>query len=170
MNTAPHTAAWLNARRENAAKRCSLPVVMTLVAVVAGTATAAPTQETTSVNKKTIPSTVELQNMTALSSMQLYTQFALIRNMLEGKWNEKVFEQFSFYDGMNLQMMQSYEKQLAEDKRWGPFLKMKNSLPKKIYDDLQPLIRQKRNNENLTDADLETLEAWDKLIFDKLVK
>ena len=114
--------------------------------------------------------TVELQKITMLSSMQCYTQFALVRNMLKGEWDEKLFEQFSLYDGMNLQMMQSYEEKLKKDKKWGPFLEMKNSLHKRVYDDLGPLIRKKRKNEELTATDLETLETLDKLIFDKLIK
>ena len=41
------------------------------------------------------PPTKVLQELTTLSSSQFYTQFALTRVMLEGEWNQKVFEQFS---------------------------------------------------------------------------
>lgn len=90
--------------------------------------------------------------------------------MLEGGWDEDLFEQFSIYDGMNLQMTRRYEEKLREDKTWGPFLEMKNSLHTRVYEDLKPLIRKKRKNEKLTVADLESLKALNKLIVEKLIK
>ena len=62
------------------------------------------------------------------------------------------------------------EKELNENKKWGPFLKMKNALHQQVYDELQPLIRKKRRGEELTDADDEKLEDLDKQIFDRLIK
>ncbi len=114
--------------------------------------------------------TIELQRITALSSSQLYTHFALLRIMLNGEWDDETFQKFSWYDGMNLKMMQGYEKELNENKKWGPFLKMKNALHQQVYDELQPLIRKKRRGEELTDADDEKLEDLDKQIFDRLIK
>ena len=90
--------------------------------------------------------------------------------MLKEKWDEETFQRFSWYDGVNLQMMQSYEKRLKEDKKWVPFLRMKNALHQQVYDDLMPLVRRKRTGEKLTAADVQKLKALDKLIFDKLIK
>ena len=114
--------------------------------------------------------TIELQRITTLSSMQFYTHFALIRKMLKEEWNEEAFRRFSWYDGVNLNMMRGYEKQLKENKKWGPFFKMKNGLHQQVYDDLEPLILKKRMGEELTATDLEKLVDLDKLIFDKLIK
>lgn len=114
--------------------------------------------------------TIELQRITALSSSQFYTHFALIRIMLNGEWDDETFQKFSWYDGVNLNMMRGYEKKLKDNKKWGPFLKMKNALHQQVYDDLMPLIRKKRRGEELTDADDEKLEDLDKQIFDRLIK
>jgi len=124
-----------------------------------------PAQEAT-----TQQTTIELQKLTTLSSMQFYTHFALIQKMLMGKWDEDTFKKFSLYDGINLKMMQAYEKQLKEDAKWGPFLKMKNTLHQQVYEDLKPLIRKKRKGEKLTAADIENLKDLDELIFNKIIK
>ena len=117
-----------------------------------------------------VETTVELQRMTALSSMQFYTYFALVRNMLEATWDDDLFKQFSLYDGMNLQMMQRLEEKLQGDKKWGQFLRIKNALHQKVHDDLEPLILKKRENQNLSANDTEKLKALDKLILEKLIK
>lgn len=114
--------------------------------------------------------TIELQKLTTLSSMQFYTHFALIQKMLMGKWDEETFRKFSLYDGINLKMMQAYEKQLKENVKWGPFLKKKNTLHQQVYKDLMPLIRKKRMGEKLAAADIEKLEDLDELIFNKIIK
>ena len=114
--------------------------------------------------------TIELQRITTLSSSQFYTHFALIRKMLNGEWDDETFQKFSWYDGVNLNMMRGYEKKLKDNKKWGPFLKMKNALHQQVYDDLMPVIRKKRRGEELTDADDEKLEDLDKQIFDRLIK
>ena len=116
------------------------------------------------------PSTKVLAELTALSSSQFYTQFALTRVMLEGTWDQKVFEQFSYYDGVNLQMMKSYGEKLKDDKTWGPFFIKKNALHLEVYKKLQPLIEKKRKGETLTDSDRKLLENLDKQIFEKLIK
>ena len=116
------------------------------------------------------PSRQVLQDLTALSSQQFYTQFALIRTMLEGAWDQKVFEQFSLYDGFNLQIMKRYGEKLKDDKKWGPCFEIKNSLHLEIYQKLKPLIEKKRGGEKLTDADRKLLERLDKRIFEKLIK
>jgi hypothetical protein len=114
--------------------------------------------------------TIELQRITALSSSQFYTHFALIRIMLNGEWDDETFQKCSWYDGVNLNMMRGYEKRLKDNKKWGPFLKMKNALHQQVYDDLMPMIRKKRMSEELTAADVEKLNELDKMIFDKLIK
>ena len=114
--------------------------------------------------------TIELQRLTTLSSMQFYTNFALIQKMLMGKWDEETLKKFSLYDGINLKMMQAYEKQLKENVKWGPFLKKKNTLHQQVYKDLMPLIRKKRMGGKLTAADIEKLEDLDELIFNKIIK
>ena len=142
--------------------------VMVIVALLTSTARSA--DETALVKKEATGRTVELQEMTSLSSMQFYTYFALVRNMLEGTWDDDLCQQFSLYDGMNLRMMQRYEERLEGDKKWGPFLRMKNALHKKVHDDLEPLIRKKRANQKLSAADTEKLKALDKLILAKLIQ
>ena len=112
----------------------------------------------------------DLQRITALSSMQFYTYFALVQKMLTHQWDEETFRKFSLYDRMNLKMMQDYENQLKEHKVWGPFFKMKNALHQKINRELQPLINKKRKSEKLTAADKEKLIELDKLIFEKMIK
>ncbi len=116
------------------------------------------------------PSPRVLQEITALSSQQFYTQFALTRTMLEGSWDQKVFDQFSYYDGVNLQTMQRYAEKFKDDKKWGPFFAMKNALHLGTYKKLQPLIERKRRGEKLTDADRKLLEELDKKILEKLIK
>ena len=116
------------------------------------------------------PSPRVLQEMTALSSQQFYTQFALTRTMLEGTWDQKVFSQFSSYDGANLQTMQRYGKMFKDDKKWGPFFAMKNALHLETYKKLKPLIERKRKGEKLTDADRQLLKDLDKQIVEKLIK
>ena len=116
------------------------------------------------------PSTQTLQEISTLSSSQFYTHFALIRTMLEGEWNQKVFEKFSYYDGVNLQMMRRYAEELKDDEKWGPFFEMKNALHLEVYEKLQPLIEKKRGDEDLTGADGKLLEDLDERIFEKLMK
>ena len=116
------------------------------------------------------PSTKVLHELTVLSSQQFHTHFALTRAMLEGTWNQKVFKQFSFYDGLNLQMMERYGKLLKDDKKWGPFFAKKTALHLEVYKKLQPLIERKRNGEKLTKADQKLLEDLDKQILEKLIK
>ena len=160
----------LIAERGKALKRWSFSVWMILVVALPGTAATQPTEETISAKKEATERTVELQAITTLSSMQLYTQFALVRNMLQGDWDEEVFKQFSFYDGINLQMMRRYEKKLRGDTKWGPAFKVKNSIHEQVYDDLEPLIRKRRKNQKLTAADLVKLKDLNKLIFEKLIQ
>lgn len=105
-----------------------------------------------------------------LSSSQFYTNYALIRTMLEGEWNQKVFEKFSYYDGVNLQLMNRYGERLKDDKKWGPFFEMKNALHLDVYQKLKPLIEKKREDKDLTDADHKLLDELDNQIFEKLIK
>jgi hypothetical protein len=142
--------------------------VMVIVALLTSTARSA--DETALVKKEATGKSVKLQEMTSLSSMQFYTYFALVRNMLEGTWDDNLFQQFALYDGMNLQMMQRHEEKLERDKKWEPFLKMKNALHKKVYEELKPLIRNKRENQNLSATDTEKLKALDRLILETLIK
>lgn len=123
----------------------------------------------TTVNASVGPD-VDLQRITALSSMQFYTHFALIQNMLTQQWDEETYKKFSLYDRMNLKMMQDYENQFKEHKVWGPFLKMKNALHRRVDKDLKPLIRKSRMGEELTAADVKKLMELDKLIFEKTIK
>jgi len=110
------------------------------------------------------------QEISATSSMQFYTCFALIRTMLEGKWDDKVFQQFTQYDGMNLQMMQRYEAEMGGDEKWGAFLRKKNTLHEKVYEELKPLVAKKRANKDLSQEDLLKLEALNKQIYETLIK
>ena len=111
-----------------------------------------PTQEDAAQQR-----TMELQRLTTLSSMQFYTHFALLRKMLNEEWDEETFRRFSWYDGVNLRMMQGYEKQLKDNKKRAPFRKMKNTLHPQVYDDLKPLIRKRRMGQQLTAAEEEKL-------------
>lgn len=112
---------------------------------------------------------VRLQEITAISTAQFYTNFALIRTMLEGTWNEKTFEQFSNYDGMNLNLMIEYQKEWKEDKIRGPFLEKKIKVHQSVYEKLFPLIEKKRSKRILETKDFETLDTLDKLIFKGLI-
>lgn len=116
------------------------------------------------------PRTQTIQEIATLASSQFYTHFALTRIMLEGEWNQKVFEKFSYCDGMTLVMMKRYGDKLKDDKKWGPFFKMRNTLHFDIFEKLQPLIEKKRGGEDLTDADRKLLERFDNRIFEKLMK
>ena len=116
------------------------------------------------------PSPQVLQEISTLSSSQFYTNFALIRTMLEGDWDQKVFEQFSYYDGFNLQLTKRYGEKLKDDKKWGPFFEMKNSLHMETYKQLKPLIEKKGKGAQLGKADGKLLEEIDKRIFEKLIK
>ena len=54
------------------------------------------------------PPTQVLQEISTLSSSQFYTNFTLISIMLKGHWDQKVFEQFSYYDCVSLQVTNRY--------------------------------------------------------------
>ena len=170
MNRNPKDTKRLTSRCERALNRWSVSLLTMLAMTVAGIAAAQPREDTIPGKEAGTERTVYLQEITTLSSMQVYTQFALIRNMLLGEWDEKIFQQFSLYDGVNLQMMRRYEKQLEGDKKWGLFLKMKNAQHQQVNDDLELLIRKKRKGEELTTTDVEKLANLDQLILDKLIK
>lgn len=43
--------------------------------------------------------------------------------MLEGEWDEKVYQQFSYYDGLVYEVIKKNENTYLDDTVWGPFLK-----------------------------------------------
>ena len=90
--------------------------------------------------------------------------------MLKGDWDQKVFEQFSYYDGVSLQLTKRYGEKLKDDKKWGPFFEMKNSLHMETYKQLKPLIEKKGKGEQLEKADRKLLEDLDQRILEKLMK
>ena len=116
------------------------------------------------------PPTQVFQEISTLSSSQFYTNFTLIRTMLKGDWDQKVFEQFSYYDGVSLQLTKRYGEKLKDDKKWGPFFEMKNSLHMETYKQLKPLIEKKGKGEQLGKADRKLLEDLDQRIPEKLMK
>ena len=124
-------------------------------------------------DEKNAKETRQLENQfqeQILVEVERYKNLQRDKDLLNEQWDEETFQNFSWYDGVNLRMMQGYEKQLKDNKKWGPFLRTKNALRQQVYDDLKPLIRKKRMGEELTAADVEKLVDLDKLIFEKLVK
>jgi len=146
--------------RKNMKKVCINPLYIIMLAFCCGS----------TLKAEVSPSPRVLQEISMLSASQFYTQFALVRTMLEGTWNQKVYEQFAYYDGINLNLMKRYGDQLKDDPKWGPFFKMQNTLHLEVYEALQPLIAKKRKDEPLTDSDRKRLEELDKQIFAKLIK
>ncbi|MGB0580690.1 MAG: hypothetical protein ACPGVU_13385 [Limisphaerales bacterium] len=116
------------------------------------------------------PSTQLIQEISTLSSSQFYTNFALLRTMLEGEWNQKVCDQFSYYDGVNLQLVKRYREKLKDDRIWGPFFRKKYSVHVETYESLKPLIAKRRGGMALTDADRTLLKKLDQRIYEELIK
>lgn len=116
------------------------------------------------------PSTQVIQEIATLSSSQFYTNFALLRTMLEGEWNQKVCDQFSYYDGINLQLVKRYREKLKDDKIWGPFFRKKYSVHMETYNALKPLIEKRRDGTALTEADRTLLKKLDQRIYENLIK
>ena len=64
-----------------------------------------------------------VEDVVTLSSVQFATHFELMKQMLEGDWDEKVYQQFSCYDGLVYEVLKKYTNAYQDDAVWGPFLK-----------------------------------------------
>ena len=64
-----------------------------------------------------------VEDVVTLSSVQFATHFELMKQMLEGDWDEKVYQQFSCYDGLVYEVLKKYTNTYQDDAVWGPFLK-----------------------------------------------
>ena len=116
------------------------------------------------------PSTQVIQEIATLSSSQFYTNFALLRTMLEGGWNQKVCDQFSYYDGVNLQLVKRYREKLKDDRVWGPFFRKKYSVHVETYKALKPLIEKRRRGMMISDTDRALLKKLHQRIYENLIK
>ena len=90
--------------------------------------------------------------------------------MLEGEWDEKVYQQFSYYDGLVYEVMKKYETTHQDDAVWGPFLKKRIEVHLHVLKEMQPLIKKRQAGERLSNEEQVWLESAGKEIWEKLLK
>ena len=90
--------------------------------------------------------------------------------MLEGEWDEKVYQQFSYYDGLVYEVTKKYENTYQDDAVWGLFLKKQIEVRLHVLKEMQPLIKKRQAGERLSDEEQVWLESVGKEIWEKLLK
>ena len=116
------------------------------------------------------PVCIDPQIYSNASSSQSYATFELVRQLLENNWNEKLYQQFMYYEGTNWEGIERTQKQFVNDKVWGPWFKKKLAFQKKIYKELNPLVEKKRKGEDMSKEDLTLLSEIHTRIYEQLVK
>ena len=111
-----------------------------------------------------------VEDVVTLSSVQFATHFELVKQMLEGEWDEKVYQQFSYYDGLVYEVTKKYENTYQDDAVWGPFLKKQIEVRLHVLKEMQPLIKKRQAGERLSDEEQVWLESVGKEIWEKLLK
>ena len=111
-----------------------------------------------------------VEDVVTLSSVQFATHFEFMKQMLEGEWDEKVYQQFSYYDGLVYEVMKKYETTHQDDAVWGPFLKKRIEVRLHVLKEMQPLIKKRQAGERRSNEEQVWLESAGKEIWEKLLK
>ncbi|MEC7709347.1 MAG: hypothetical protein VX902_01090 [Planctomycetota bacterium] len=111
-----------------------------------------------------------VEDVVTLSSIQFATHFELMKKMLEGEWDEKVYQQFSYYDGLVYEVIKKYENTYQDDAVWGPFLKKRVDVHTQIFKEMQPLIKKRQDGERLSNKEQLWLESAGQKIWEELVR
>ena len=90
--------------------------------------------------------------------------------MLEGEWDEKVYQQFSYYDGLVYEVIKKYENTYLDDTVCGPFLKKRVDVHTQILKEMQPLIKKRQDGERLLNKEQLWLESAGQKIWEELVR
>ena len=89
-----------------------------------------------------------------------------MKKMLEGE-DEKVYQQFSYYDGLVYEVIKKYETTHQGDALWRPALK-KRLVHTQIFKEMQPLIKKRQDGERLSNKEQLWLESpakiWEELV------
>lgn len=111
-----------------------------------------------------------VEDVVILSSVQFATHFELMKKMLEGEWDEKVYQQFSYYDGLVYEVIKKYENTYQDDVVWGPFLKKRVDVHMQVFKEMKPLIKKRQAGGRLSDEEQAWLESTGKEIWEKILK
>ena len=111
-----------------------------------------------------------VEDVLMLSSAHFATHFELMKKMLEGEWDEKVYQQFSYYDGLVYEVIKKYENTYQDDAVWGPFLKKRVDVHTQIFKEMQPLIKKRQDGERLSNKEQLWLESAGQKIWEELVR
>ncbi len=111
-----------------------------------------------------------VEDVVTLSSVQFATHFELMKQMLESDWDEKVYQQFSYYDGLGYEVLKKYKNTYQDDTVWGPFLNNRIEFHAQLLQDIQPLIAKRQAGEQLSNEEHVWLESTGKKIWKKLLK
>ena len=111
-----------------------------------------------------------VEDVVTLSSVQFATHFELMKQMLESDWDEKVYQQFSYYDGLGYEVLKKYKNTYQDDTVWGPFLNNRIEFHAQLLQDIQPLIAKRQAGEQLSNEEHVWLESIGKKIWKKLLK
>ena len=111
-----------------------------------------------------------VEDVVTLSSVQFATHFELMKQLLEGDWDEKVYQQFSYYDGLGYEVLKKYKNTYQDDAVWGPFLNNRIEFHAQLLQDIQPLIAKRQAGEQLSNEEHVWLESTGKKIWEKLLK
>ena len=90
--------------------------------------------------------------------------------MLGGEWDEKVYQQFSYYDGLVYEVIKKYETAHQGDAVWGAALKKRLDVHTQIFREMQPLIKKRQDSERLSNKEQLWLELAGRKIWEKLLK
>ena len=111
-----------------------------------------------------------VEDVVTLSSVQFATHFEVMKQMLESDWDEKVYQQFSYYDGLGYEVLKKYKNTYQDDAVWGPFLNNRIEFHAQLLQDIQPLIAKRQAGEQLSNEEHVWLESTGKKIWEKLLK
>ena len=111
-----------------------------------------------------------VEDVVTLSSIQFATHFELMKKMLEGEWDEKVYQQFSYYDGLVYEVIKKYETTHQGDAVWGAALKKLLDVHTQIFKEMQPLIKKRQDGERLSNKEQLWLESAGQKIWEELVR
>ena len=111
-----------------------------------------------------------VEDVVTLSSIQFATHFELMKKILEGEWDEKVYQEVSCYDGLVYEVIKKYENTYQEDAVWGPFLTKRVDVHTQFFKEMKQLIRKRQAGERLSNEDQFWLESGGQKIWEELLK
>ena len=92
-----------------------------------------------------------------------------MKKMLEGEWDEKVYQQFSYYDGLVYEVIKKYET-THQVMLCGASLKKRLDVHTQILKEMQPLIKKRQDGERLSNKEQLWLESAGQKIWEELVR